>query len=197
VHRVLKKEQILTIPNFLSLVRLALIPVIVWLYCEKQNYRGAVAVIVLSGLTDIADGIIARKFNMVSDFGKILDPIADKLTQAVLLICLTARYQMMLLLIVFFAFKELFTLYMGYLALKENTVFSAQWYGKLNTVTLYLVMIILILFPGIPSPAANCLILLGTGTSILAAALYARFYRLSGSKKSNAAENIYKKEKLN
>jgi len=193
VHCILKKDQILTIPNFLSLVRLALIPIIVWLYCEQQNYRGAVAVIVLSGLTDIADGIIARKFNMVSDFGKILDPIADKLTQAVLLVCLTARYRMMLLLIVFFAFKELFTLYMGYLALKENRITSAQWYGKLNTVTLYTIVIVLILFPEIPVLAANCLILLGVGTSVLAAVLYARFYRLHGSKKSNAAEKITKR----
>ena len=85
MHRLFKRDQILTIPNLLSVIRLLMIPVIVWLYCEKQDYIAAAAMIVLSGLTDIADGIIARKFNLVSDLGKILDPVADKLTQAALI----------------------------------------------------------------------------------------------------------------
>ena len=79
----------------LSVVRLLLIPVIVWLYCGKQEYTAAVVVILLSGITDIADGIIARKYHMVSDFGKILDPIADKLTQAAIILCLTYNYPLM------------------------------------------------------------------------------------------------------
>ena len=86
MHRILRKDQIFTIPNLLSIIRLILIPIIVWLYCEKQNYNAAVAVIVVSGATDITDGFIARHFNMVSDFGKILDPVADKLTQAAVII---------------------------------------------------------------------------------------------------------------
>lgn len=95
MHRIFKKDQILTIPNLLSVVRLLLIPVIVWLYCGKQEYTAAVVVILLSGITDIADGIIARKYHMVSDFGKILDPIADKLTQAAIILCLTYNYPLM------------------------------------------------------------------------------------------------------
>jgi len=80
MHRLFKRDQILTIPNLLSLVRLLMIPMIIWLYCEKEDYVAAAVMIVLSGLTDIADGIIARKFHLVSDLGKILDPVADKLT---------------------------------------------------------------------------------------------------------------------
>lgn len=80
MHRVLRKDQILTIPNLLSIVRLCLIPLIIWLYCVKKDYTLAVIVILISGATDIVDGFIARHFNMVSDFGKILDPVADKLT---------------------------------------------------------------------------------------------------------------------
>ena len=120
MHRLLKKEQILTIPNLLSLVRLAMIPVIVWLYCKKEAYLAAVAMIVLSGLTDIADGIIARKCNMVSDFGKILDPVADKLTQAALILCLATRYQLMIPLIIEFALREAAMLAMGYAAIKKK-----------------------------------------------------------------------------
>lgn len=85
MHRLFKRDQIFTIPNLLSLVRLLMIPMIIWLYCEKEDYVAAAVMIVLSGLTDIADGIIARKFHLVSDLGKLLDPVADKLTQAALI----------------------------------------------------------------------------------------------------------------
>ena len=100
MHRILKKDQILTIPNLLSVIRLLLIPVIIWLYCIKKKYALAVGVIVLSGITDVADGIIARTCHMVSDFGKILDPIADKLTQGAIILCLTVQYPLMWVLIV-------------------------------------------------------------------------------------------------
>ena len=80
MHGLFKKENVLTIPNLLSLFRLLLIPVIVWLYCVRQDYRWTIVALAVSGLSDILDGIIARKFNMVSDLGKILDPCADKLT---------------------------------------------------------------------------------------------------------------------
>lgn len=177
MHRMLKKEQIFTIPNFLSLVRLALIPVIVWLYYACQNYNAAVAVIVLSGLTDIADGIIARKFNMVSDFGKILDPVADKLTQAALIICLAARYKLMIPLMIEFALRELVMLVLGYLILKKkDQVNSAQWFGKLATVMIYVVMSVLILFHEIPLWCANTMISLCGVTMLASLMMYARFY---------------------
>ncbi len=177
MHRILNKAQILTIPNLLSLIRLMLIPLIIWLYCDVQNYNAAVLVILLSALTDIADGIIARKFNMVSDFGKILDPIADKLTQLSLLICLIVKYRLMIVLVVAFVLKELCMLVMGYITIRRHSsVNSAKWYGKLATVVLYTVMMLLILFPGIPNIAANVMIA-GCGLVILFSFLmYLRFY---------------------
>ncbi len=88
-----KGKQILTIPNLLSVFRILLIPLIVWLYCGKQDYLLAAWVLLLSGVTDIADGFIARRFRMVSDLGKVLDPIADKLTQTAALVCLLTRFR--------------------------------------------------------------------------------------------------------
>ena len=85
------KEDILTIPNLLSLIRLLLVPLIAWLNWGAKNYIMAGVVVVISALTDVADGFIARKFNMISDLGKILDPIADKLTQAMTMLCLFTR----------------------------------------------------------------------------------------------------------
>ena len=86
------KEDIFTIPNILSFLRILMIPGIVVLYCVYQEYAWATALIVLSGITDVVDGRIARTFNMVSDFGKMLDPVADKLTQAAVVVCLVIRY---------------------------------------------------------------------------------------------------------
>ena len=89
------ENKILTVPNLLSLFRLLLIPVIVWLYWFQKDYFPAGALLILSGLTDLADGYIARHFNAVSNVGKILDPIADKLTQAAMLFCLVTRFPLM------------------------------------------------------------------------------------------------------
>lgn len=171
------RENILTIPNLLSLFRILLIPVIIWLYCVQKAYTGTILVIALSGFTDIIDGKIARKFNMVSDVGKVLDPIADKLTQAVLVICLIARYPRMRALLSLFAVKECLMLLWGYWTLKRtDTINSAKWYGKLSTVVLYAVMMTLILFVDIPEAGANALMLLCGGMMLLSLVLYGRFY---------------------
>ena len=178
MHRILKKDQVLTIPNLLSAVRLMLIPLIVWLYCKKQAYFAAVAVIVLSGITDIADGIIARKFNMVSDLGKILDPIADKLTQAAMIICLISRYEWMLWLFLLFAIKEFVMGISGLIVIKKKDVVnSAQWFGKLTTVVLYTVMILLFSFPSINAAWANAMILVCAAVMMLSMVKYLLFYR--------------------
>lgn len=177
MHRLFKKKEILTVPNLLSLFRLALIPVIVWLYSKAKLYYAAAGVIVLSGLSDIVDGFIARRFNMVSDFGKILDPVADKLTQAALLFCLLSRYKLMWALIAVFAVREIVMIIMGLVTIKKSDeVNSAQWYGKVNTVVLYSVMMLLILFPSIPDAAANVMICVSGAVIIMSLVLYARFY---------------------
>ena len=176
-RKYLKKENILTIPNLLSLIRILLIPFIIWLYCAQKAYLCTIIVIALSGFTDIIDGKIARKFNMVSDVGKVLDPVADKLTQATLVICLTARYQWMWALLALFAVKECLMLLWGYLTLKiTDTIHSAKWYGKLSTVVLYAVMMILILFVDIPEAGAEALMLLCGGIILLSLVMYGRFY---------------------
>ena len=93
------QKKIITIPNILSFFRLCLIPVIIWLYTVEKNDAAAGAVLILSGATDVADGFIARHFHMISDLGKVLDPIADKLTQAAMLfsLCTVLLYAAMIL----------------------------------------------------------------------------------------------------
>ena len=171
------KKNILTIPNLISLFRILLIPLIILLYCGKKHYTATIMVITISGASDIIDGKIARKFNMVSDVGKVLDPVADKLTQAALVICLIARYPWMWALLALFAVKECLMPLWGYLTLKStDTINGAKWYGKLSTVVLYAVMIILILFVDIPHAVATALMLLCGGTMLLSLVMYGRFY---------------------
>ncbi|MBQ0083339.1 MAG: CDP-alcohol phosphatidyltransferase family protein [Clostridiales bacterium] len=179
------KSDILTIPNLLSLIRLLLVPLILWLYF-KQKFYWALGVIVFSGLTDVVDGRIARKFNMISDFGKFLDPLADKVTQAAMIFCVCSRYRLVLLLIVIFIIKESMMFIFGYVRLKvTDTVTSANWYGKVNTVAMYIILALLIIFPNIPHPIANTLILICGAFMVFALIMYTRFYvkLLSDSKK--------------
>ena len=173
----LHKKDILTIPNMLSFFRILLIPVMAVLYCYYEAYEASVVVIILSGLTDIADGKIARKFNMVSDFGKFLDPLADKLTQAAMALCLAVRYPGMGVLFLLMLVKEsvLGTCALG--ALKAtNTVNSAKWYGKVTTATLYIVMSLLFLFPDIPMQVAQAGILVCGAVIVMSMILYVRFF---------------------
>ncbi|MBQ0083346.1 MAG: CDP-alcohol phosphatidyltransferase family protein, partial [Clostridiales bacterium] len=114
----LTKKDIFTIPNVLSCIRILLVPVILWLYCGLKNYNLALIVIIISALTDIIDGKIARKFNMISDLGKFIDPVADKLTQAAMIYCVCRRYTLVLLLVVIFIIKESMMFIFGYIRFK-------------------------------------------------------------------------------
>ena len=145
-------DRIFTLPNLLSFVRLALIPLIVYLF-ETENYWWAFGMLLLSGATDVIDGWIARTFHLVSDFGKAIDPIADKLTQIVVLFCLMRNYWWVLAALIF---KESFIGIMTLIALhRTHSVYSAGWYGKLCTVVIYLSMFVLILWEPVFGVPAN------------------------------------------
>ena len=144
----------LTIPNLLSLIRIILIPVFGVLF-----YRGemlwAVIILVLSGLTDLFDGKIARKFNQVSELGKVLDPVADKLTQMTIAIILFLTFQKsenptmiwFKWVFLFFVAKELLMVVVGAVMIAVGLKPSAaEIYGKVATFAYYFVMGLVITF---------------------------------------------------
>lgn len=152
-------KKIITIPNVLSLIRLLLIPLIIWLYCSENNYAATTLVLLISGLTDIVDGVIARRFNMISDFGKAFDPIADKLTQLAMLICLLTRFELMWVPLILLVIKEVSTAITGLVAIKRTgIVMGAVWHGKATTVALYTMMMIHLVWYNIPDYASAVLI---------------------------------------
>lgn len=135
------QKKIITIPNILSVFRLCLIPVIMWFYIGRQDYLGTLVMLIVSAVTDIVDGMIARKYNMVSDVGKVLDPIADKLTQIAMLFCLISRFPYMTYPFAILVFKEVCTGITSLISIKRtSTVKGAVWHGKLTTVSLYAMM---------------------------------------------------------
>ena len=126
----------------LSVIRIGLLPVIIWLYCVANQRSLAGMVFVVSGLTDIIDGFIVRKFHMISDLGKILDPVADKLTQTVMMLCLISRFPWMLLPFALLLLKESYMAISGfYVIRKTGQAMGAVWHGKLSTVCLFAMML--------------------------------------------------------
>ena len=135
-----------TIPNWLCFIRIALIPVFTALFVKEQ-YIAAFITMIVAALTDVFDGKIARKFNMVSNLGKILDPIADKLSQiAIVIILLVKFWDGPLKYILFlFIFKELLMVIgAGILMAKGMRPVAAEVWGKLATVVFYTFMITII-----------------------------------------------------
>ena len=169
----MNRKSVLNIPNCLSLLRIAMIPLIVWLYCTKACYGWALIVLILSGITDVADGIIARRCDMVTDFGKAMDPVADKLTQLATLGCLLTRFHHMWMPLFLLTMKELFTGIMSLYAVKKpGRVKGADWHGKLSTVMLYTVMGLHMVWSGIPEWISKGLMLLCMGVMCLSGILY-------------------------
>ena len=164
------RKRILTIPNMLSLFRLCLIPVFLWMYCVEKNYLWTGILLILSGITDTVDGFVARHFHMVSDLGKMLDPVADKLTQAAMLFCLLTRFPLMILPLGLMVLKEFFMGVTGLLVIqKTGKVFGAKWHGKVSTWLLYLMMILHVFWYNIPGAASG--VLIGICTVMMAVSL--------------------------
>ncbi len=172
-------KRIITIPNILSMVRIILIPLFVYLYLNGLIWQSAV-VLVISGLTDTVDGFVARRFHMISDFGKALDPVADKLTQAAMLVCLGLKFPLMWIPFGLMVIKENAGGILGLVTLKKTgNVYGALWYGKVTTVLLYVTMGLHVVWPGMPSWLSAGLILLCTAFLVYSMVMYGiRYHNL-------------------
>lgn len=147
----MKNKNLWTIPNILSMARIVLAFIIMFLYLfvDFENKTVVITtIIVTSAITDFVDGQIARRFNMISEIGKILDPFADKLTQLILLICLIVKHKWIVVVIGLFIIRELAISVTAFLAVrKEKKNEGAKIYGKVNTAYFYFSMLLIFLFP--------------------------------------------------
>lgn len=172
-------KEVITVPNLITLLRFVFLGVFMVLYLNAEtpgeSYL-AIAFLALGFLSDFFDGFIARKFNMVSDLGKALDPIADKLSQGVIMLCLFSKHKLMLLLVIILILKEGFMSIMGIRNFRRGVVNSAKWYGKICTAVLFVALLALLLLPNMPIYAANTVIIICAVVMIWAGIMYARFF---------------------
>ncbi|WP_195267902.1 CDP-alcohol phosphatidyltransferase family protein [Eubacterium sp. 1001713B170207_170306_E7] len=176
----MKAKEIFSIPNILSYVRILLIPVFIYIYVNAQtpqDYYLAALIILISGLTDFADGQIARRFNMITELGKALDPVADKLIQAAIVFSLMFRYQGIIFVVILFVVKELFMLVNDLVLMRKGKKLGgAMWYGKVSTAVFYVLTFILIAFPEISVTWANLLMGITGFFLLLSFVLYGRVF---------------------
>ena len=172
------KKDIFTIPNLLSLFRLVLIPVYATVYLNAtQNYQFILAgfILAVSCLTDMIDGKIARKYGMITTLGKVLDPLADKLTQLTLTICLSMKYPVLYPVLGLFIMKELFQLVIGVVFLRKGKMLpGALLAGKVCTTVLFISLIALVLLPDIDPAAVTVIAVIDAlflGVSLMSYAL--------------------------
>lgn len=158
------KKEIWTIPNILSLFRLVLIPVYIIIYLnarDNTDYYIAAGILAVSCLTDLIDGKIARHFNMISNIGKILDPLADKLTQFALILCLSMKYPILWYLVALFVIKESFQLIAGGINLKKGIMLKgALLSGKICTTVLFISLILMVMLPSLPENTIRAIVLI-------------------------------------
>ncbi|MCD7755896.1 MAG: CDP-alcohol phosphatidyltransferase family protein [Firmicutes bacterium] len=174
------KKDILTIPNLLSLFRLLLIPVYVVIYLNAEDWSGhliAAGVLAVSCLTDMIDGKIARHFNMISNVGKILDPLADKATQLTLILCLAVKYPVLWSLVALFVVKEGFQVIAGFLTLRKGRMLTgALMTGKVCTTILFVSLILMVMVPSIQKTYIHLITLVNFIAMLVAFLDYARTY---------------------
>lgn len=160
------------IPNVLSFSRILLVPVFIMLMIQNNTLAAGI-VLAVSGLTDLLDGLLARKFHWVSQLGKILDPAADKLTQVTVCVVLAIRLQKYWPCFLVILAKELAALILGgYLLARGAVMDGAKWFGKIVTVIFYLVMGSIVFVPSLPSLLITGLLLLVTLGAVAAGLLY-------------------------
>jgi len=182
------KKDICSIPNLLSLLRLVLIPVYVTIYLNARSatdYYLAAGILAVSCLTDMIDGKIARHFNMITSLGKVLDPLADKLTQFTLILCLALKVKNTLLwyLIGLFVLKEGFQLIAGSLRLRKGIMLKgALLSGKICTTILFVSLILMVMMPDMPLKTINLITIIDAVFLLIAFVHYVVAYYCMDSK---------------
>lgn len=180
-------REFFTVPNILVYIRVLLIPVFVYIYINansEKDYYMALVVMIVAFLTDFFDGRIARKYNLVTDLGKVLDPIADKLYQFSVALCLMFEFPKMIIIAVLLFIKEMIMGLMGLVLLdKGGKVFGAKWYGKVCTGIVDCSMVFMFFTPllydgNVPMALCDALVYICSVVLIITSVLYTRFFAL-------------------
>ena len=174
-------REYFSIPNIMGYFIIVL--VFVYMYLFYQSLQGApywpvIATIVVSGLTDFFDGKVARRFNMVTDWGKMLDPIADKITIGAIILSLAMKYNIIIYMVALYVVKEGYMAIMGTVLIKKgHKIHGAKWYGKVCTFTTYVILIFILLFTKIRNIWVDSLVILEMAIMIFTWIKYIFYHR--------------------
>ena len=176
----MKKKDYFTIPNLMGYFRILMIPVFLMLYYNAETakeYLISFVVLAVSYLTDFFDGKIARRFNCVTDLGKMLDPFADKLTQCAIAIAVSMRIPSMIGFLVLFICKEFYMGVIGlYILKKYHALHGAQIYGKVYTWVVDVGVMALLFFTQMPDKLICGILAFMTMVLVVTWILYLRFH---------------------
>lgn len=157
-----------------------MIPLYLYLYNNANSTRDyyiVAGLLVLSGITDALDGFIARKTGQITDLGKVLDPLADKLTQIAVVGALSIKKPYILLLLIMFVLKELYMLINNLILLKKDILLDgAMWFGKLATGIFYLSMFILVIIPNLSKSRTIFLVIITAAFQIVSLCGYGHWF---------------------
>lgn len=169
------------IPNILTVLRFFLIPFTVY-YLVNDQFILAIVFLTLSGLTDVLDGAIARKFNFITNFGKLIDPLADKITQLSLLGTLVVKNIIPLWILVIVLVKEAAMVAGASFLYGKDLVVSSKWYGKASTVLFYLAIVLSMIFRDLQIQTSLDLIIyyIAVAMTIFSLVMYFREFYMKG-----------------
>lgn len=175
-----RQDRILTVPNLISLLRLLMIPVIVWLYVARRESRAAFILLLISWLSDVLDGWIARRFHMGSRLGVVLDPAADKLTLVSVIFCMAFSHRDMIPLLVVLLLVEGCKGVFGLVRMKHRRyISSAKWHGKIATGCLYTTLLLHMLWTAMPMWVSHLTVYVSLAVVLVSMTLYCVFYARS------------------
>ena len=133
------------IPNYLTILRLILVPIIFGLILY-DHYTLAIIFYIIASITDVLDGFIARKYNLISDFGKLMDPLADKVTQIGTILALILKRIIPYWILIILSLKEITMVIVASVLFKKKIVtVHSKWYGKAATVILFVAIVFTLL----------------------------------------------------
>ena len=172
-----KIKDLVVIPNILCYLRIIMVGVFLYIYntaTSQNDYYIAMLVVMVAGITDFLDGRIARKFNMITDLGKVIDPVADKLMQFAMLITLTFNVKNMYMLTIYLIIKEVVLALIAFIILKTKgrRLNGAKWYGKVCTAVLYVVMLVFVAVPQLNAYLRNALLIVCAAAITLSFVMY-------------------------
>lgn len=144
-----KRNKNINVPNTLTVLRILLIIPFVLYFVRDQVFQAAV-VLAVSGLTDMLDGMIARRFHQFTELGQMLDPLADKMTQGAVAICLAVEQPVLIPLLAIFVVKEALMVAAAIFLIRKNKKpGGSEWYGKTATVLFYISFTVIVALRGI------------------------------------------------